>query len=85
MNDTHGHERGDAVLRDVAYEMRKALRSFELMYRIGGEEFVVLLPGLPVTDVVEIAERVRRAVESARPGTSSSPCPRASRPARDTR
>jgi diguanylate cyclase (GGDEF)-like protein len=68
VNDTHGHDRGDAVLRDVAYEMRKALRSFELMYRIGGEEFVVLLPGLPVTDAVEIAERVRRAVESARPG-----------------
>jgi diguanylate cyclase (GGDEF)-like protein len=68
VNDTHGHERGDAVLRDVAYEMRKALRSFELMYRIGGEEFIVLLPGLPVTDAVEIAERVRRAVEISRPG-----------------
>jgi diguanylate cyclase (GGDEF)-like protein len=38
VNDTHGHERGDAVLRDVAYEIRKSLRSFELVYRIGGEE-----------------------------------------------
>ena len=45
VNDTHGHERGDTVLRDVAYEIRKSLRSFELVYRIGGEEFLVLLPG----------------------------------------
>ena len=40
VNDTHGHEAGDAVLRDVAYEMRKALRSFELAYRVGGEELL---------------------------------------------
>ena len=45
VNDTHGHERGDAVLRAVAYELRKALRSFELIYRLGGEEFLVVLPG----------------------------------------
>ena len=45
MNDTHGHERGDLVLREVAYEIRKSLRSFELVYRVGGEEFLVLLPG----------------------------------------
>jgi diguanylate cyclase (GGDEF)-like protein len=68
VNDTHGHERGDAVLRDVAYEMRKTLRSFELVYRIGGEEFLVLLPGLDMADAVEIAERLRRAVQLARPG-----------------
>jgi diguanylate cyclase (GGDEF)-like protein len=68
VNDTHGHERGDAVLRDVAYEMRKTLRSFELVYRIGGEEFLLLLPGLEIADAFEIAERLRRAVALARPG-----------------
>ncbi|HMJ95685.1 MAG TPA: GGDEF domain-containing protein [Thermoleophilaceae bacterium] len=68
VNDTHGHERGDAVLRDVAYEIRKSLRSFELVYRIGGEEFLVLLPGVALTEAVEVAERVRLAVTAARPG-----------------
>src|SRR5438876_5841361 len=45
VNDTYGHDRGDAVLRDFAYEMRKHLRSFELIYRLGGEEFLLVLPG----------------------------------------
>jgi diguanylate cyclase (GGDEF)-like protein len=68
VNDTHGHERGDAVLRDVAYEIRKSLRSFELVYRIGGEEFLVLLPGVALHQAVAVAERVRQAVTEARPG-----------------
>ncbi len=68
VNDTHGHERGDAVLRDVAYEIRKSLRSFELVYRIGGEEFLVLLPGVALPEAVAVAKRVRHAVTDARPG-----------------
>jgi diguanylate cyclase (GGDEF)-like protein len=68
VNDEYGHERGDAVLRDSAYEIRKALRSFELVYRIGGEEFLLLLPGSDLDSGVEIAERVRDAVALARPG-----------------
>ena len=47
------------MLRDVAYEIRKSLRSFELVYRIGGEEFLVLLPGVALPEAVEVAERVR--------------------------
>jgi diguanylate cyclase (GGDEF)-like protein len=68
VNDTYGHKRGDAVLRDAAYQIRKSLRSFELVYRIGGEEFLVLLPGVDLPQALEIAERVRHAVEEARPG-----------------
>jgi diguanylate cyclase (GGDEF)-like protein len=68
VNDTHGHKRGDAVLSDVAYEIRKSLRSFELVYRIGGEEFLVLLPGVDLSEALDIAERVRHSVEQARPG-----------------
>jgi diguanylate cyclase (GGDEF)-like protein len=68
VNDEYGHERGDAVLRAAAYEIRNTLRSFELVYRIGGEEFLVLLPGVDLEGGVEIAERVRGAVASARPG-----------------
>ena len=68
VNDTYGHDRGDAVLRDCAYEMRKTLRSFELIYRVGGEEFVVLLPGVDLSQGVEVASRLREAIERSRPG-----------------
>jgi diguanylate cyclase (GGDEF)-like protein len=68
INDEHGHDRGDAVLRDAAEEIRNALRSFELVYRIGGEEFLLLLPGVDLEEGVAIAERVRSAVADARPG-----------------
>ncbi|MGN6372353.1 MAG: GGDEF domain-containing protein [Solirubrobacteraceae bacterium] len=67
INDEHGHGRGDAVLRDIAYEMRKRLRSFELVYRLGGEEFLILLPGVALQRGEQIAERLRTAVEEARP------------------
>jgi diguanylate cyclase (GGDEF)-like protein len=67
INDAHGHDRGDDVLRDSAYAMRKALRSFELVYRVGGEEFLVVLPGIGTDEGERIAERLRAAVEDARP------------------
>jgi diguanylate cyclase (GGDEF)-like protein len=68
VNDTYGHETGDAVLRDTAYEMRKSLRSFELMYRLGGEEFLIVLPRVGLREGAWIGERLRKAVERARPG-----------------
>jgi diguanylate cyclase (GGDEF)-like protein len=67
VNDRYGHDRGDAVLRDIAYELRKRLRSFELVYRLGGEEFLVVLPGVCHVEGREIAERLRAAVAEARP------------------
>jgi diguanylate cyclase (GGDEF)-like protein len=67
INDRYGHDRGDAVLRDVAYELRKRLRSFELSYRLGGEEFLIVLPGVTHEEGKEIAERLRAAIEQARP------------------
>lgn len=67
INDIHGHDRGDAVLRDIAYELRKRLRSFELIYRLGGEEFLILLPGIGRRAGLNIAERLRAAVERTRP------------------
>jgi diguanylate cyclase (GGDEF)-like protein len=68
INDTHGHAVGDAVLRDVAYELRKQLRAFDLAYRLGGEEFLVLLPGGDLDAAVELAERLRAGVADSRPG-----------------
>ncbi len=67
INDEHGHDRGDAALRDMAYELRKRLHSFDLVYRYGGEEFLVVLPGLDSDAGRDVAERLRRAVEHVRP------------------
>jgi diguanylate cyclase (GGDEF)-like protein len=68
INDEHGHPVGDAILQDVAYAMRKALRAFDLVYRIGGEEFVVLLPGADLDRTIEVGERLRAAVAEHRTG-----------------
>ena len=67
VNDTYGHEVGDAVLREAAYEMRKCLRSFELFYRLGGEEFLAVIPGADLAQGRDLAERMRLAVEKAKP------------------
>jgi len=67
VNDQLGHAAGDAVLQDVAYTMRAALRAGDSIYRVGGEEILVVLPGAGEADAVEIAERLRRAVRDRRP------------------
>jgi diguanylate cyclase (GGDEF)-like protein len=67
VNDRLGHAAGDAVLQDVAYTMRSALRAGDSIYRIGGEEILVVLPGASETDAVAIAERLRQAVRKRRP------------------
>ena len=64
VNDGHGHATGDAVLQDVAYMLRKQLRAFDLAYRIGGEEFLVLLPGANLEQTAAMAERLRRGIEA---------------------
>jgi diguanylate cyclase (GGDEF)-like protein len=61
-NDRYGHQRGDDVLREMAGCLRQAHTSGGLGFRIGGEEFVVLLPGLNAGAAREAAERVRRAM-----------------------
>jgi len=62
VNDSHGHAAGDAVLKDVAYILRKHFRAFESAYRLGGEEFLILLPGADLPHTFEQAERLRHAV-----------------------
>lgn len=62
VNDSFGHTVGDAVLQDVAYTMRATLRAGDSIYRVGGEEILVILPGAGHEDAVEIAERLRVAV-----------------------
>jgi len=67
VNDQLGHAAGDAVLQDVAYTMRAVLRAGDSIYRIGGEEILVVLPGASEEDAVKIAERLRQAVRKRRP------------------
>ena len=62
VNDSAGHAVGDAVLKDVAYLMRKRLRAFDLAYRLGGDEFLVLVPGAELESAAELAEGLREAV-----------------------
>ncbi|HEV7750451.1 MAG TPA: GGDEF domain-containing protein [Baekduia sp.] len=62
VNDGHGHAAGDAVLKDVAYRMRKALRAYDLAYRLGGEEFLIVLPGAGSAQAAAVAEALRRAI-----------------------
>jgi diguanylate cyclase (GGDEF)-like protein len=69
VNDAHGHAVGDHVLRAAAYEMRRELRSFDSVYRVGGEEFLVLLPGVEPQAALHLADRLRLAV-SSRPSGS---------------
>ena len=62
VNDTFGHDAGDEVLREVATRLKKQLRRLDVICRIGGEEFAVLLPGADVRMAQQVAERLRRAV-----------------------
>lgn len=62
-NDTWGHEVGDRVLQHVATLLRSAVREVDLAARLGGEEFVLLLPETPLMPAVEVAERVRRLID----------------------
>ena len=75
-NDAHGHQTGDAVLRHVAAVISATVRSGDLVYRYGGEEFAVLLPGADLDDAVEVVERVRAAIAATPlPGVSPQTVP----------
>jgi diguanylate cyclase (GGDEF)-like protein len=67
VNDQLGHAAGDAVLQDVAYAMRATLRAGDSIYRVGGEEILVILPGAGEEAAVEIAERLCQSVRDRRP------------------
>lgn len=62
INDTHGHSVGDDALRAVARRIRAQLRQSDHLARLGGEEFVVFLPGASLDKALEIAERLRACV-----------------------
>jgi diguanylate cyclase (GGDEF)-like protein len=75
LNDTHGHAAGDAALKNVAGVLLSQIREGDLVARIGGEEFAVWLPRTPPREGVEVAERIRRAIETAAWRWSGLPVP----------
>ncbi|MFN3285456.1 MAG: diguanylate cyclase [bacterium] len=64
VNDTLGHQAGDAVLQWVAHVLRRRLRRTDYAFRLGGDEFAVLLPGTGFSGALELAESLYRALRS---------------------
>ena len=62
INDTHGHDCGDDVLREFALRVRKSIRGIDLACRFGGEEFVVVMPETDMAVAATVAERLRRRI-----------------------
>jgi two-component system cell cycle response regulator len=65
INDTWGHEAGDEVLRAFAERIRQQVRPMDILARYGGEEIVMVVPGVDLPEAQAIAERVRERVEAA--------------------
>lgn len=75
VNDTHGHDVGDLVLRQVALTLRKAARAEDVVCRLGGEEFVLCSPDTSLGAALRLAERLRLAVGNAPVPVGSAACP----------
>ncbi len=65
INDTHGHAVGDEALRHATEQFKYAIRRRDLLARIGGEEFAVLLPNTDEWGAIMIAERVRALIAAS--------------------
>jgi diguanylate cyclase (GGDEF)-like protein len=66
INDTQGHAEGDRTLIEVARLIERGLRTYDLVGRFGGDEFLVLLPNTAAPEAVEVMERLRSAVSTSR-------------------
>ena len=64
VNDGFGHDAGDEVLREFAVRLATNVRAIDLPCRLGGEEFVVVMPGASLEDATRVADRIRRDVAS---------------------
>lgn len=65
VNDTHGHDVGDMLLRQVAGLLRKAARAEDVICRLGGEEFLVISPGTALAAAARVGDRLRKAIGDA--------------------
>lgn len=64
VNDTFGHQAGDYVLREISALLRRTVRAYDILVRWGGEEFLVVLPGVEQEQALKLAERIRAAIEN---------------------
>ena len=64
INDLHGHDAGDRVIREVARRLRAHTRSLDMACRYGGEEFVILMPETTLDTAEGVAERLRKLIEA---------------------
>ena len=64
INDTCGHSTGDAVLKELVRRILVELRPYDTFGRYGGEEFIILLPGAFMYEVLAVSERIRKAISS---------------------
>lgn len=71
VNDNYGHQGGDLLLCRLANVLRRATREIDCVARWGGEEFLIILPGVGRDDVGSVAERLRRTVEDQAPSSIS--------------
>jgi len=63
VNDERGHPAGDAVLRQAIRFVTSVLRKYDTIFRYGGEEFLLCLPGSPVREAAPVVERIRAGLE----------------------
>jgi diguanylate cyclase (GGDEF)-like protein len=73
INDTHGHLVGDDVLKEVAKRLVRTVRSYDLVGRYGGEEFLVVLPGCGIPDALARADHLREAIGESPIPTAKGP------------
>ena len=66
VNDTYGHHVGDRVIKDYAHRAQQQLRMPDILARFGGEEFVILLPDTGLAEARQVAERIRKEIETRR-------------------
>ena len=66
INDTHGHDAGDAVLRALSTQLLHAVRTDDIVCRLGGDEFLIICAGTPQEGAMKLAEKIRREVAALR-------------------
>ena len=66
INDTYGHKAGDRVLKKISETCQKTLREIDIIGRVGGEEFAVLLPETDIDEAMDVAERLREEIAKAK-------------------
>jgi diguanylate cyclase (GGDEF)-like protein len=64
INDTYGHHTGDEILKQVAKILKQETRKSDLVFRYGGEEFIILFPNSSLKNIKKVAERIRKAIEN---------------------